>query len=252
MTSPSHIRVLTFNTHVGLATEALRTLMREFPQCDIVCIQEAQSRAAKRRVRRVLRPLKWRRAGAPNGNPAGTIVFVRRRRFTFVKSYNVKVTDGPAAGGNPVRYLSGGVFVHKKTGRTVDVTSVHTWAMGKGLARAAAWVRNGHVDQVRAVARQHATRDPELLSIAAGDWNETLTSTTHNPPSARSIMAKAGLTPTALLANRGDKSLRHLDEVFVAQRPWLRVLQRHVINAERFDHHADHPAVFVDLHVLPR
>lgn len=240
-----HLRVLTFNLHVGLAHRGLARLVKRHDP-HIVCVQEAQTRRAKIAVRRALPPNRWRKLGPGLNNPAGTLVYVLRSRFRVQSRWNRLITPGPRNGMQPARYLSGGLVLDTLTGRLIDVTSVHTWAMGKGLLRANKHVQAKHIQQVRAQAEHHADPSSDALHIAAGDWNEVLTVRTANPPSARHIMRGAGMVPAAIKAP-GRQPL-HLDEVFVSNKPWATVHSRRVVDSG--DPHADHPGVLVDLLVL--
>lgn len=241
----AHLRVLTFNTHVGQAHRGLATLVRKH-QPDIVCVQEAQSRRSKVMVRRVLRSRRWIKMGPGLGNPAGTLVYVRRSaRFQVRSRFNRLVTPGPRTGMQPARYLSGGLIWDTVSKRLIDVTSAHTWAMGKGLLHANPHVRTKHIEQVRAQAAHHTDADHNVLHLAAGDWNEELTLHSANPPSARHIMRAADMIPAAVKAP-GRQPL-HIDEVFISNRPWVTVQRRAIV--ESGDPRADHPGVVVDLRI---
>lgn len=246
---PRRVRVLTFNVHVGRAVVALVWLLARLPGVHIVCIQEAQRAGARRAVRRALPGRRWIEVSSDTAM-VGTMIFARTPRFQLVKPSIAPLTRG-VSGVHPVRELVAAALYDRVTRRIVDVTSVHTWAMAGGLARAKRKIRRGHVAQVRAFAAHHAAQPDEHVQISAGDFNENLSA---DPPkkydavSARALMRRAGLEPAARLTRRGDRHL-HYDDVFVAPAPHVHVRRRRVIRPPH--RQADHPAVLAVLDITP-
>lgn len=255
------LRLLSFNVHVGTAIPALAWLLAHLPVVHIVAVQEA-SRPRARRALFVLFPSRyWHRFG-PDVDDAplvGTYVFARRRRFRRLAETSQRISQSqPKVDGKdmfPRRDLVGGILEDKRTGRTVDVTSAHTWHMvGRRLGDSGVIAR-GHTEQVRAYASHHrssARTRPGSLQVSGGDWNEDVDGSTPRGEErlrVRRIMRDAGLRPAGDLTARGDRAA-HLDEWFVRPEKWLRVQSRRVIRVPF--RAADHPAVAITVWMDPK
>lgn len=247
------IRILSVNVHVGLGLAAgvVGWLFSRLPFIHAVCIQEASRPAAQAALRKAFPESKWYRVGpgSQDDDPlVGTFIFLRKHRFTLLARFNDLISSArPPVKGKmpfPQRNLVSVTAIDNKTGRAFILTCVHNWhivgrALGDGTA-----ISRGHANQTKAVAEHHAAHWIDgAVSVAVGDWNESIGKKNNHPDSAvRQMESRAHMHPAG-----GVKA--HLDEAFVRRGKYLRVKTwRYISTPFRV---MDHPVLYVVLEVDP-
>lgn len=231
--STRKLRVLTFNTHVGLAlfVGAIAWLLARIPGVHLVALQEVQSPRARKAARRIFNEKKWH-AAMPVGDRVGVVCFAKKKRFRLdhKTEHNISADAGRMF---PQRDLIGLTLFDKQTKRRVDFTSIHTWhIVGKRLDQAHPMVY-GHIKQVRTHAIHHqisGQEDRNALQICAGDVNEPLRQPPRGPYilSAKGMFSKyAGMVPTYSVTKNGS-SWADVDDIFFKEAPFIRCINRRV------------------------
>ncbi len=168
------IRVLSFNTHVGLAIPAITWLLARTGRVHIVLVQEASRPPARKALRRTLPSSTWRTRGPGESDPlVGTFVLGRRKRFQILSGVNERISDAqPLVDGKamyPQRNLIAALFHDKLTGWEIDASSVHTWHMKGRELDGDGPVARGHRLQVDVYAKHHALSSREVGTRAAAE-----------------------------------------------------------------------------------
>lgn len=250
MYNDADLTVVTWNCHAGaqLRNGGLGWIIENLDP-DIILVQEVRKFAP---IRRWAKKKDW---FASKPDHAGTVVLARKSRFMLLGKIDRRVSAGPLNRGmQPQRRLTAMSLRDNVTGRVIHANSLHTWAMGRGLAGANKHVRNEHVKQVRTSASWAAEQSKEDVVLIGGDLNENLVSlpAKFRRLTAHKLLAKASMCSTyKLLKQRPVATSLHgssvLDEIFVRRSGFVSVKRRTTHTIPRRG--GDHRCVRVILHL---
>ena len=257
----ANVRFVTWNTHasVALRNGGLRVL-RERARPHVVALQEVRD---LEQLRDIVDRLRWRAHIIPAHQPSdlsGTVLLADAERFELGQRSNRRINRGISRM-HPARRLTTAVLHDRITGRDVIPTSVHTWAMGRGLRLAQPYVRRMHIAQVREVAEAARLAPDDAVVVPLGDWNEPLQARApkgYEDRTAVALMRAAGFRPAFnIVAGTTVPTSVHgpnvLDSAFIRTSPFLEVRRHRVIPVPVAggDHHADLTVVHVQP-ILPK
>ena len=212
MTAPfdTHLRILTYNTHVGVTIPgAVRHLLDTLAP-HLVVLQEVQSPLARQRAGLLFSSQVWSSVGtrpASTGRgSAGTLIFGRRSVLNKVGESNDLITPFHDRF-HPERRCTTGQFQHRPSGQVLDIGAVHLWTLKNSSIDPA--VPAGHLAQLRAHADSAVrARRAGRLPFRLGDFNQHLDGRGHSP--AEQELARADLRP----ARPDNDHTRRIDEIF--------------------------------------
>lgn len=233
------LRVLTFNTHVGLAVTAgaLNWLLKQIAFPHLVFLQEVKPRAVKR-LGRIYPTRNW---GHVKRGTQYTVY--KKSRFTLLWVDNEVITFGEKHRRD--RLVLG--LYDKRANRLVVACNAHTAPMGKGLVGANARQRRIHMEQTQAYADRMAQVPEGAVAIAGGDWNEDLdleyTDLKWHRRSALGRLGRAGMVPVYKLLNGWVR----FDDIFLRPERYIRPKKRRVVHVPFKV--VDHKAIFVAMKV---
>lgn len=209
--APATLRILTYNTHVGLTLRGAVRFLLDTEKPDLVALQEVQSPRARLVARVVFPAHVWSAVGtrpASTGRgSAGAMILARRSSLQLLGSSNDLVTPSRDRF-HPERRCTTGRYLHRATGRVLDVGAVHLWTLAGSAA--APGIRAGHLDQLRSHAESaRQARREGRLPVRMGDFNEHVAGRGDSP--AEQQLATADLRPARPASDRASR----LDEIFV-------------------------------------
>lgn len=253
------LRVGTWNTHASIALRqgGLGWLLDEAPGVAVWCLQEVRDRhhledaLIREDARRdwTICPVldEHGRADGLRYDVDGGLPYVlaRRRRFRFVEQQAANITFGSKHERRALQVR----LEDRRTGRLVVVDDVHVDPLGNGFEAAHPTARRRHEKQVAVHVDQVDEAPVGAVTIAAGDFNESLGADIDGHLHDRTTvarMADVGARPAFQLTRAGDRGV-HLDDVFVRHAPFVRVANRRVVTPPQPGN--DHRAVIARLQI---
>jgi endonuclease/exonuclease/phosphatase family metal-dependent hydrolase len=215
MTAPidTQLRILTYNTHVGVTIPAAVRHLLDTLAPHLVVLQEVQSPLARQRAGVLFSSQVWSSVGTQPASTgrgsSGTLIFGRRSVLEKVGESNDLITPFHDRF-HPERRCTTGQFQHRPSGQVLDIGAVHLWTLKDSSIDPA--VRVQHLAQLRAhVDSAVRARGAGRLPFRLGDFNQHLEGRGHSP--AEQELARADLRP----ARPKNDHTRRIDEIFAPE-----------------------------------